>query len=177
MRSRSIFVTVLAWVFIVGASLTSFASIMQVVMISMLFRGNEFAILPPDAPVVAVLVARYFHLLVYCICALSFFALGTSVALLKRKNWARLAFIFLLSLGIIWQVGALAVQYFMLSQMPAAPVDVRADEFERMSNIVQVFGLVIVFVIVLVFVWIIKKLAMQPIKGEFACQASDKVIG
>lgn len=177
MESRSTFVTVLAWIFIVGAGFVSLISIMQVIMVSTMFSGDEFSSMPEDAPATAKFMSKYFQLFVYGFCALALFTFISSVALLKRKNWARVAFIVILSLGIIWQVGGLIMQFAMFSDMPGPPTGEGFEDFERMSNIIRWFSFVIAIAISGLFLWVIKKLATQPVIGEFTLNNSSNSDG
>ena len=177
MESRSTFVTVLAWIFIVGSGFASFVSVMQVIMVSTMFSGDELRSLPDDAPAMAKFMAQYFHLFIYGFCALSFFTFISSIALLKRKNWARLAFIIILAFGILWQVGGMFMQFAMFSDFPEPPNGEGFENFERMSNIIRWFSFAIAVGISGLFVWVIKKLTTKPIIGEFTLNNSSNSDG
>ncbi len=172
MESKSTFVTVLAWIFIIGAGFSFFVSIMQVIMVSTMFSGEEFRSMPENAPAFAKFMHQYFYLFVYGFCALTLFTFVTSIALLKRKNWARLAFIAILAFGILWQVGGFIMQSTMFSQLPKMPSGEGFENFERMSNIIRWFSVVIAIGISGLFIWVIKKLTTQPIIGEFTLNNS-----
>ena len=177
MESRSTFVSVLAWIFIVGAGFASFVSIMQVIMVSTMFSGDEFQSIPDDAPAMARFMSQYFHFFIYGFCALAIFTFISAVALLKRKNWARLAFIAILTFGVLWQVGGLFMQFAMFSDFPSPPEGQGFDEFERMSTIIRWFSFVMALAISGLFVWVIKKLTTQPIIGEFTLNKSSNSDG
>ncbi len=85
MESRSTFVTVLAWLFIVGSGFATFVSIMQVIMVSTMFSGDEFRSIPEDAPTMAKIMSKYFHFFIYGFFALAIFTFTSAIALLKRK--------------------------------------------------------------------------------------------
>lgn len=169
MESRSTFVTVLAWIFIVGAGFASFVSLMQVIMVSTMFSGDEFQTMPADAPSIVKFMSQYFHIFVYGFFILAVFTLISSIALLKRQNWARIAFIGILSVGILWQLGGLIMQFFMFSDFPKHP---QGEDFERMSQLIRWFSFAIAILFSGLFIWIIKKLATQPTIGEFAYNKS-----
>jgi len=173
MESRSTFVTVLAWIFIVGSGFATFVSVMQVIMVSIMFSGDEFSSVPEDAPAMAKFMSQYFHFFIYGFCALALFTFTSSIALLKRKNWARLAFIGILAFGIFWQVGGLIMQFAIFSNFPASPKGEGFEDFERMSNIIRWFSFAMALAISGLFVWVIKKLATQPIVGEFTLNKSS----
>ncbi|PVY76433.1 hypothetical protein C8D92_105186 [Tamilnaduibacter salinus] len=167
MESRSTFVTVIAWIFIVGAGFASFVSILQAIMVSTLFSGDEFQSVPDDAPAIARFMFEYFHLMVYGFCALSIFTFVAAIALLKRKNWARLIFIGLLSFGVLWQIGGLIMQLFLFPEFPAPPEGEGFEEFERMGDIMLWFSFALAAALSGLLIWIIKKLVTQPIVSEF----------
>jgi hypothetical protein len=177
MESRSTFVTVLAWIFIVGSGFATFVSIMQVIMVSTMFSGDEFSSVPEDAPVMAKFMSQYFHLFIYGFCALALFTFTSSLALLKRKNWARLAFIVILGFGILWQVGGFAMQFAIFSDFPAPPKGEGFEDFERMTNLIRWFSFAMAIAISGLFVWVIKKLTTRPIVREFTLNNSSNSDG
>lgn len=177
MESRSTFVTVLAWVFIVGSGFATFVSVMQVIMITVMFSGDEFNSVPEGAPAMAKFMSQYFHLFIYGFCVLALFTFTSSIALLKRKNWARQAFIVILALGILWQAGGLAMQFAMYSDFPSSPKGKGFEDFERISNIIRWFSFAMAFAISGLFIWVIKKLTTQPIVGEFTLNNSSNSDG
>jgi hypothetical protein len=96
--------------------------------------------------------------------------LGAAVGLLKRKNWARILFIFILSLGIIWNIGGMALQFFILQDFPkqvGAPPEIVSD-FKTMRTLIMVFSALLALGFSLLFGWIIKKLASVEIRREFS---------
>ncbi len=174
MESKSTFVTVLAWIFIVGAGFASFVSLTQVIMVSMMFSGDEFKNMPEDAPEMARFMSEYFHLFIYGFFTLAVFTLASSIALLKRQNWARIAFIGILSVGVLWQLGGLVMQFFMFSDFPELPRGERFEEFEQISHLIRWVGFAIAILSSGLFIWMIKKLVTPPIIAEFAANESRK---
>lgn len=177
MESRSTLVTVLAWIFIVGAGFASLVSAMQVILVSTMFSGDEFQSIPDDAPAMAKFMSQYFHLFIYGFCALAIFTLISAIALLKRKNWARLAFIAILAFGVLWQIGGLFMQLAMFSDFPSLPEGPEFEEFERTTTIIRWFSFAIALATSGLFVWIIRKLTTQPIIGEFTLNKSSNSDG
>jgi len=147
---------------------------MQIIMISTMFKGDEFQAMPADAPGMAKFMSQYFHLFVYGFFILVVFTFASSIALLKRKNWARVAFIGILTLGILWQLGGLTMQFFMFSDFPKSPQGKDFEEFERMSHFIRWFSFAMAAFVSGLFIWIIKKLVTQPIIEEFAFNKSRK---
>lgn len=173
MESKSTFVNVIAWIFIIGASFASVISVVQIIMVSIMFSGDEFRSMPDNAPAMAEFMTESFHLLIYGFLAMALCTLVSSIALLKRKNWARLIFIGLLSIGILWQLGGVAMQFVIFSDLPSSSQNEGFDNFELVSNIVRYTSLAIALVISGLFVWIIKRLATHPIIDEFVSSKSN----
>ena len=119
-------------------------------------------------------------LLFLVLCVITLLA---SIGLLRRRNWARLLFIGLLGLGIVYNIASLVLQQSMMSSFTTGfPLDsaFRADSaFQPMS---QQFGQMMagmrvamtIFAIgfAALFAWIIAKLASRPIREEFGITQS-----
>lgn len=61
---------------------------------------------------------------------------SSSIALLKRKNWARAFFIIFLAISILWQIDAMFVQPAMFSDMPETTQNEGLEDLECMTNII-----------------------------------------
>lgn len=177
MESRSTLVTVLAWIFIVGAGFASLVSAMQVIVVSTIFNGDELQSIPNDAPAMARFMSQYFHLFIYGFFTLAIFTLICAIALLKRKNWARLAFIAILAFGVIWQIVGLFMQFAMFSDFSSLAEGQELEGFERTTIIIRWFSFAIALATTGLFVWIIRKLTTQPIIGEFTLNKSSNSDG
>ena len=171
---RSAFVTVLAWIFIVISSFTTLVSILQNIMINLLFpeQMQEVMQVPeggPELPVFVEGMMNNFQLMIGIFLVISVATLVSSIGLLKRKNWARLVFIGLMGLSILWNLGGLLFQYSMVSSMPM-PSDAPTEfmtHFETMTTIILVFSSAIIIGFSVLFAWIIKRLVSQEIRKEF----------
>ncbi len=175
MESKSTFVTVLAWIFIITSGLLLLISVMQAVMMSTSFSGDAFQTVPDNAPVMQQFMMQHFHLFIYGFSALTLFTFISSVALLKRKSWARLAFISILVIGIAWQVGGLIMQFVMFDDFPTIHGGERDEHVDRMMNIARWFSAVMSLMITGVFAWIIKRLCSRPVSREFTRNHSNPV--
>jgi heme/copper-type cytochrome/quinol oxidase subunit 2 len=92
----------------------------------------------------------------------------SSIALLKRKNWGRLIFIFILALGIAWVVFGVTMQFTIFPKMMHDVPDFNGSErFKFMFTFMRIFIAVFAAAFCGLFAWIIKKLSSQPIKSEF----------
>jgi len=167
MESRSTFVTVLAWVFIVGAGFAVVISVAQVMLV--LSMGDE-AFLPMQGADLGManVMSQNFHFFIYGFFVLTLFTLVSSIALLKRKKWARLAFIIILTLGILWQIGGAILQFTMFSDVSADPRLDGLEDFERITNMIRWFTVGIGIVISGLFAWVITRLVSPKIVAEFS---------
>ena len=173
-RKQSTFVTVVAWIFIALSGFGTVISILQNIMVQTVFRSPEVSQAmqapPPGAPPFAAFLATHFQWFFLAFLLVSAFMLASSIGLLKRHNWARLSFIGLLSLAILWQVGGLALQFFMFSSMreqfSAAAVQGGPDMGPFFVAIAAVSVLFAVGFSVL-FGWIIKRLLSPAVAAEF----------
>jgi len=173
---RSGFVTALAWIFIVLAGFSTFISVLQNIMLTVMFSTEEFGALTREAQNVQEMPAvfrfmfanfRFFFLGFLIVSATT---LVSAIGLLKRKNWARLIFVGIMTVGIVWNLSSLAMPFVMssvMSGMPtAAPSDIH-DNFMLMWNIMMIVSIVICLAFAALFAWIIKRLVSQDIKSEF----------
>lgn len=171
---RSTFVNVLAWIFIVLGGFATFISILQNIMIRVMFRKEEMAQAMKQAenakeiPAVANFMFNHVDLFFLFFLVVAAASVVSAIALLKRKNWARIAFIVLMSLGIVWNLGGLAMQFTMFSSMPEVAGKGAPPGFETMMHVMQIASVIMVIALSSLFGWIIKKLTSEPIKSEFS---------
>lgn len=163
---RSLFVTVLAWIFITFSGLATAISVMQNVMIAMMFREISLADqVPQGSPALFAFIASNFQLLAFAFLAVSVFFLVNSIGLLKRKNWARLCIIVMMGLGIISALSSVVVQMLALTVLKS-----EVDVIEEKITFVYFTGamnIVFTVVICIIFAWIIKRLLSSAIAAEF----------
>jgi hypothetical protein len=99
------------------------------------------------------------------------FMLISSIGLLKRRNWARLCFIGLMALAIVWQLAGLGFQFSMFSSMHeqfSAAATQGAPDMAPFFIAIAVFSVIFALGFSFIFGWIIKKLISAPIAAEFA---------
>jgi hypothetical protein len=169
---QSNFVTVLAWLLIVFSGLASVSTLLQNIMVHTFlpFDGVPSATAEFEAmPRVFQLLVSHIQLVFVLLLALCVLSLGAAIGLLRRRNWARLVFVALFSLGILWTIGGLALQQFMMASLPEPPnasLDVQR-QFDRMRSFTTIFGTVIGTTCSIVFGWLIFKLRSRPVREEF----------
>jgi hypothetical protein len=175
--SRSSFVTALAWIFIALAGFTSLISLLQTIMMRVMFRSEAMSAVlhdtsegPPMPPLVTFLFGHFQWIPAFFL-GISILTLIAAIALLRRHNWGRLVFIGVMAIGIAWEVGSLALMPFVFSSFTDLPDNMPPDLREQLSLMPKlVFGFsgLIVIVMTVLFAWIIKKLVSADIKREFA---------
>ena len=170
--AKSTFVTVLAWIFIVLSGFATLIGVLQNIMIQTMFNDPKFseglAKAPQNVPASVGFMASNFKLIFAALLACFVVTLISSIGLLKRRNWARLVFIGIMALGIIWNIGGLLLQFTMFSSFPSFPkAPHEAEAFQSMFVTMMVFSAVIAVAFAVLFGWIIKRLISQPIVAEF----------
>jgi hypothetical protein len=169
---RSTFVTAVAWVFIALAGFVTLIAVLQNIMVALMFPREAMSEASnlKNAPMFFRTFAAHPQVFVGAFLALSATTFASAIGLLKRKNWARLIFIAILALGIVWNLGSLAIMFLTISSMPPvpdrAPPDFR-DEFETMWKVMMAFSVVIALSFAGLFGWIIKRLVSVETKREF----------
>jgi len=182
---RSSFVTVVAWIFIVLSGFATLVGGLQNLMIrSMPFDQFNEVLQDSTAaslPAPARFMFSHVQLLVLVTFALSLLMLIASIGLLRRHNWARLTFMGLLILGIVYMLGGLLVQQSFISSFDAsfntaAPQDsvfrATAEQFQSMFTAMRVVMIVFSLGIAGVFGWIVARLASAKIRAEFVPRAA-----
>jgi glucan phosphoethanolaminetransferase (alkaline phosphatase superfamily) len=177
MQPRSTFVTVLAWILIIFAGFATLISLLQVVMVSIMFASEELQIATNDSDVSAEVFMQFFSWLVYAFAAISLITFVSAIGLLKRKNWARLFFVVVMVIGIVWQIAGLALQLYLLSDLTGVPEGDGFEGVEQFSTIVLWFSVALGIAMSVLFGWIIRKLTTEPVRNEFVQLSSDDMSG
>jgi len=171
---ESKFVTNVAWIFIVLTGFSTLISILQNIMITLMVPANEIkgALNKPGVaehmPVMARFMFSHIQLFFFGFFVVSAIMLVSSIGLLKRKNWARLVFITILVLGIIWNVSSLFLQSAIMPKMPTEVMQQQgAKNLQIIFEIMRVFTAIMAIGMSVLFAWIIKKLVSLNIKQEF----------
>lgn len=172
---RSGFVTGLAWTFIALAGFATLIALLQNIMLSIMMsvgemqkamRGAEQA---QNIPAFARFMFDNFRLLFASFLVLSAVTLISAIGLLKRKNWARLVFVGIMGIGVLWNVAGVVLPFFMFSSftMPeGAPAEFREQQ-ELMMKVMIAFTIGMAVAFGALFIWIIKRLVSDDIKREF----------
>lgn len=174
--TRSSFVTVLAWVFIILSGLATLVSLAQNIILNFFVPFDQIQqsvnSVPEgqDMPVMVGFMANHFRWFFGTFFVLSAATFVSSIALLKRKNWARIFFVFLMGFAIVWNIGGLILQQFIYASMPSlpptAPPEIQS-QFKSIQTVMSIFSYVMALGFSLLFAWVIKRLISPGIKREF----------
>jgi len=169
-KNRSTFVTVVAWIFIVFAAQATVISLMQNVMLMVVFSDEDFAqswtemVEHEETPASAKYMFSGAWAMFFGFFIVSLVTLLSAIGLLRRRNWARRVFIFLLSFGIAWSIGSIAFIFLFGHKMADVQPD---DQFITMMRMMQVMVFVWALGFSALLTWIIKKLLSPQIRQEF----------
>lgn len=172
--ARSNFITVLAWIFIVLAGFITLISILQNIMISAMPPFDKMQAQAGNSaqkmPAFLSFMTNHMHLFFLAFLVVSGATLISAIGLLHRKNWARLTFVAILALGILWNVGGLIMQQAMFSSMSTLPSNAPPDfsvEFDQITSVIRVFSIIFALGFCVLFGWLIKRLLSNSIRAEF----------
>lgn len=174
--SRSLFVTVVAWLGIAFGLMTLATGAVMVYGFTVLFGGPqleaELATMAadPHVPAYAGWVLGHLSVLIYATAALGLAVLAASVAMLRRRNWGRLGVLATLWLGIAVNLAGaaltvLAVQLLpadLLREATASGIDAQRITWGLMATVVGA-----VIIIVALQAWIIQQLMGAETRREF----------
>ena len=167
----SAFVTVLAWILIVLASLSSLMLVFQNIMMHTLLADPEMQAMvtdmPQDMPGQPMMSFIFRH--VAAIVAVSLLAclamLTCAIGLLRRRNWGRLGIMGLLALGIVYQLLSMGFAWFVWQDMGAFGVE--ATQFQDLMHGMQLVSGLFTLAFCALFAWLIYKLRTPAIRAEF----------
>jgi hypothetical protein len=174
-KTKSTFVTVFAWLMIVFNGFGLFISLMQNIMFATFFKMDEFKSEfenPSDFPDgFPTFIFKNFQYIIPLMGILILFALIASIGLLKRKNWARISFLFLLGFGILYMIAGTILQIMVFgSAFNATEIP---SEFSFFSTFFIIFMAIITLGFIFLFGWLIYRLSSQKIKEEFKPNISE----
>ena len=177
---RSGFVNVVAWVFIVLGAFSTLIAALQNLMMTLVFPLDEMRQSMDQAehaqPMPGWFRFMFDHIRLWfaLYLLLSVVTLVSAIGLLRRANWARLVFIGIMAIGLLWNLSGLAMPFLMSSFLPQLPPTAPNDfqqTFELMMNVMMVVTVVISLAVAGLFAWIIKRLVSTDVKREFLEEA------
>ncbi|HUT22886.1 MAG TPA: hypothetical protein VM492_00945 [Sumerlaeia bacterium] len=163
---RSRFVDIVAWIFIVMSSLAVLSTLLQNLMVALVFdtQGTVSALADDIAemPLPLRMIFTHMRLCFFGWFLASLATLISSIGLYLRKRWARLFFIAIMAFGIIVAIGVVALQFFIFRDSTQV-----SSDYESFAIVMcYAMGLFTLFLIA-VFLWIIRKLTSEQIREEF----------
>jgi hypothetical protein len=177
---RSTFVTVLAWIFIVLSGMATFVSLLQNIMVALLFRPEMMMEAAKDFPkhegpaALASFMIMNFRLFLLLFLVLSALTLASAIGLLLRRNWGRMLFVALMVIGMAWNIVALGLMFLFFGAMADLPSRGAADA--QAFHVFFLFGATInvLFVVgfTVLFGWIVKRLLSPDIRREFVADGA-----
>lgn len=172
---RSTFVSVLAWIFIGLAGFATLIGILQNIMLQLVFlpamaqASAQTATMPPPFDWMFAHLIWFFRGVLLMAATM----LTASIGLLLRKNWGRLLFIAMLVVTILYQLGGLVVQWWVVGTMadamqmaPHAPDDF-SHGMQAMLTVMRVFGVLLALGIGALCGWLIHRLSRPATLIEF----------
>jgi hypothetical protein len=172
--SRSLFVSVTAWVFIVLGVAATALSVIQGASIASLLPGFDLNLdVKPLQGLVQVLAAHLPWVAGVAL-ALSIGTLVTAIGLLLRLEWARRAFIVMVALAIVANLAGVWLQQELLQSLidhtlSRAPLPREAaGVFGGFATAARAAAVTLSVATCLLLAWIIARLSTQAVRQEFA---------
>jgi hypothetical protein len=124
-------------------------------------RGLDVVL--PDS---VLFIFKHLKTISWVILLLSVFSVLSSLALLKRRNWARIAFVAMLALDIV--ANMVGVIYALFA--PSASVSAAQMQAEWMIRLATGLNAILVVGLSIAMAWMVKRLMSGPIRREFGVQ-------
>jgi hypothetical protein len=172
--SRSLFVTAIAWVFIILAALTSVSALVQNAAVASLMPGLQLATERNPLPLLTGLLVGYLPWVVGAGLVISLATLASAIGLLMRLDWARRTFIGLLVVAIMANLLGLWLQQEVVESVVSntlSSVAIPAQALGVFGGFVTAARVMAVLMTLggcVMLVWIIRRLMSAGVRQEFA---------
>ena len=172
--SRSLFVTLTAWVFIILAALTSASALVQNAAVASLMPGLQLATERNPLPLLTGLLLGYLPWVVGVGLMVSLATLASAIGLLMRLDWGRRTFIGLLVVAIMANLLGLwlqqeVVQSVVSNTLSSVAIPAQAlGVFGGFVTAARVMAVLMTLVGCALLVWIIRRLMSAGVRQEFA---------
>ena len=172
--TESTFITVIAWIFIIGGAISVFISISSFFIVGptqeALFRDTAFTALPPGGT--KFLIGHTLELIALAMLTLSVVTLVSSVGLLRRRNWARLLLIAMLGIGAVYLIANLFLQPWLESRLPLPSAQNPQDrafqeQWQSTVHTMRVSKGILSVAVAALLAWVIARLSSRRIRAEF----------
>lgn len=170
--ARSLFVTAIAWVFIVLAMLTSMSALVQNAAVASLMPGMQVA--TERMPLLTGLLIGYLPWVVGTGLVMSLATLASAIGLLMRLDWARRSFIGLLVVAIFANLLGLWLQQEVVQSVVSSTLSSSAIPQHAMGvfggfvTAARVMAVLMTLAGCAVLGWIIGRLMSPIVRQEFA---------
>ena len=172
--SRSLFVTLTAWLFLVLGAMASVSALLQNAMLASWLPGLRGLGVAQPLPLLTSLLIGYLPWVMAAGLAVSLATMTSAVGLLLRLDWARRCFIGLLGLAIGVNLLGLWLQYEVvqslveatLSRSPLPPT--AANVFGGLVTASQILAGLVTLVACGLLGWTIRRLMSTTVRQEFA---------
>ncbi len=170
-REGSILVIVIAWIFIIFSGFAVVISLMQNLIMYMLFPIDDMSRIivtsVEEMPDYLRFIFTHMRIMLFIFFALSLAAFVSSIGLLLKKKWGRIIFIIILITGIVWLIVSSILLHYFIAAVPDFPNRALASDMEMALKSFQILMAVMSVTIGVFFLWVIKKLITSPIREEF----------
>jgi hypothetical protein len=159
---RSSFVSVLAWLVMILSGYSTLKALWVNIMINTMYPPGllDAAEESQDSSSVAAFMGSHIRLYFGAYLVISAVTLASSIGLLKRRNWARVMLICLMTFFIVFNIGSVASHLPELSAAFQEPAEYPNAPMIIFSSVMNVGSSVLC-------AWIIKRLASGTVRSEF----------
>ena len=172
--SRSLFVTLTAWVFFALGAMASVSALLQNAALASWLPGLQGLGAAQPLPLLTSLLVGYLPWVMAVGLAVSLATMACAAGLLMRLDWARRCFIVLLGAAIAANLLGLWLQHEVvlsvvdatLAHSPLPPV--AAHVFGNFVTASQVMAMVMTGAVCMLLVWIMRRLMSPTVRQEFA---------
>lgn len=172
---QSPFITELAWIFIGLAGFATIIFLLQNLMVHLMLPAADMRVAADQArleraPWFGPFALQYFRWFILAVLLSSAATLAAAVGLLKRRNWARILFVVLMGVGILWSLMGVAATVIFYMSIP----DLAALTGQGPTGRVLLMSKALVFIVTALalafsaqFGWIAKQLMSHEVRREF----------
>lgn len=172
--SRSLFVTLVAWLFFSLGALASVSALLQNATLASWLPGLQGLGAAQPLPLLTGLLIGYLPWVVGAGFVVSLATMASAVGLSMRLEWARRGFIGLLGVAIVANLVGLwlqheVVQSLVESTLARAPLPpMAANVFGGFVTAAQVMAVTVTFVACAFLAWVMRRLMSPAVRQEFA---------
>ena len=172
--SRSLFVTLTAWVFLALGAVACLSALLQNATLASWLPGLQGLGAAQPLPLLTSLLLGYLPWVIGAGLAVSLTTMACAAGLLMRLDWARRCFIVLLGVAVVANLLGLWLQHEVvqslvestLARSPLPPA--AADVFGGFVTAARVMAVVVTIAACVFLCWIMRQLMSPAVRQEFA---------